>query len=873
MKSGEIYVFGEKFDSIDENVFSFIEKKIPELKHKIYHKNTSDIIDILEQAGKVFSDEKSTYYKLALDDLRKNVKFSEPMIKATLSVVPHMLSKKSIEKRMNLEMIYPTAVESAVLRDGYNGVLKAYPVGVVFHVGAGNVFIGILDSLLCGIITKNVNIVKVSSKGSNFMNLFAQLLCEIDRKRIISDNFAILKWKGGDSTIEDRIVSFSDLIFVWGGYDVAEYYKKNTPFYVNVEIFGPKTSFAVVSEEYLMAEGYKNVSKKIVKDCAMWDQGACSNMHDLYVVCSMKNRDRIIKNLMREIENSFVEFEQMLPCGKIDEDEMVEIIKARELAKVDKAYSKAEVLLKNNKFTVIYEKDPSYRISPLNRTLYLKAVCSTDEIKNYIKPYRHYLQTVGLGLTSAEKYNFINSFYDSGITRFCDIGKMTEGEDGSPHDGRFVLSRLVRWVGVETSHSADSRVVEFVNYAKENIDFYKKFYGKINVKNIDDFRKLPFLTKDHLIKNSPPRVLSMLDKSSDKGIYFASGGSTGHPKYVFYSQDEYENVCKMLAEAYKEAGIEKGDVIANLFVGGNLWSSFLSVEKAISHIDAVSVPIGSSLSVDNVVRYLSEFNVNVIVGLPSFLIKLAGYVKENKIKLKINKILYGGEYITDEMIDFFKEVFGGKCIVKSAGYATADAGVIGFQCRYLDKGAHHLFYENQYLEIINPSTLKPVKTSEIGEVVVTCLLKKKMPLIRYRVGDLARWLDFKCKCGSNAAVFEIVGRCDDRIHVGGAHLFVWDVQKAISSVKGLSFNFQIIIDKKGVRDFIEIVVESPLYKKAKELSEQLLVRIIENCQDLAESIKMGWIEPPSIRIVPPDTIKRIERTGKIKKVVDKRINI
>lgn len=867
-----LYVFSKEFDEIDERLFKYLEKSIDGLKRKIYQRKVSDIIEVLDKVGRVFQDEESSYYKEALRDLEENIKFSPQMIKETLQLVPQILSKKSLERRLALELVDPYALDKVVERDNYDGYLKAYPKGVVFHVGAGNVFIGVLDSLVCGIITKNINIVKVSSKGSDFMRIFARAVRDVDKKGIISDTFAILKWKGGERAIEERIIKLADLIMVWGGYDVSDYYKKNTPFYIDVEIFGPKTSFGILFEDYIESVGYKEIARRIVKDVAMWDQGACSNMHDLYIVCSKREEKAIVKRLIAELGKAFDEFEKNFPQGRIDPDEMVEILKTRELACVDASFSLAELKAKKN-YTIIYEKDPSYKLSPLNRTLYIKTVRSLTEILKNIKPYKHYLQTIGIGGSISQKKEVAKEFFSSGGIRFTDIGKMTEGVDGSPHDGRFVLSRLVRWVGIEGKGFVAEKLVELVRFAKENSSFYRGFYKGIEVRRLDDIKKLPFLTKDHLFRHTPPKDLSFFtDKKLSSGIFFASGGSTGRPKYVFYHQDEYDEVVKMLAYAYEAGGLKEGDVVANLFVGGNLWSSALSVEKAIAYTRAISLPIGSSLPIENIVAYLKEFNANVIIGLPSFLIRLAEYVKEKRIKLNIDKIFYGGEYVSREMIDFWRDVFGSNVKVKSGGYASADAGVIGFQCEYLDGGLHHLFDKSQYLEIVHPETLKAVPPGEIGEIVLTPLNKRVMPLIRYRIGDLGRWILERCRCGREEPVFEILGRCDERIHAGGAHIFVWDIQKAIASVKELSPNFQVIVDKKGAKDVIEIVIESAKYKDADRFIPRLRESLLANSQDLAESVKLGWIDLPTIRIVPPQTIERINRTGKIKRVVDRRID-
>ncbi|MEA3307713.1 MAG: hypothetical protein U9Q34_08015, partial [Elusimicrobiota bacterium] len=243
--------------------------------------------------------------------------------------------------------------------------------------------------------------------------------------------------------------------------------------------------------------------------------------------------------------------------------------------------------------------------------------------------------------------------------------------------------------------------------------------------------------------------------------------------------------------------------------------------------------------------------------------------------LSIKKIFYGGEYVGDEMIKFFQKIFPG-VEVKSAGFATADAGVVGFQCKECSKGVHHIFNNSQYMEFVDPETLMPVKHGDIGELVITSLTKRHMPIIRFRLGDLGRWILKPCKCGRYEHLFEVLGRSDDRIHVGGAHLFVSDVQNAVGKVKELSFNFQILIDKKGHRDILTIAVEVKNEKDLKyaaKISKKLLQEVYKNCEDLKESIKMKWLDAPKIELLGPNFIERVLRTGKIKRVIDKRIKI
>ncbi|HOW89589.1 MAG TPA: acyl-CoA reductase, partial [Elusimicrobiales bacterium] len=531
-------------------------------------------------------------------------------------------------------------------------------------------------------------------------------------------------------------------------------------------------------------------------------------------------------------------------------------------------------------WTVIWEKDPVYRVSPLNRVLYVKCAASLDEVKRNVAPFRTFLQTVGVAGNIVERKKVLEALCDSGVARVTRLGKMLEGANGSPHDGIFPMMSLVNWIGIEGRPGPLDRLIEMVGHARARSPFYRRHLSGVGrVSSLEDFHRVPFLQKEHVLENTPPDSTDLLTSKAQRGIYFASGGSTGQPKYVFYDQHEYEHTCRAVASALEAGGLGADDVIANLFVAGNLWSSWLSVEKAIANTKAISVPVGSGLPMENIVNYLRDFKVTALIGLPSFIAKLAEHVGPGRGRrgLRVGKIFYGGEYVGEEMARYFRRVFPGAA-VRSAGYATADAGVVGFQCEKCSMGVHHLFSSSQYIEFVDPETRKPVQRGSVGELVVTCLNKRMMPIIRYRVGDLGRWVDGRCGCGRKEPLFEILGRCDDRIHVGGAHLFVNDIQDAIGRVPGLSFNFQIVIGRKGHKDALKIRVEagprSPLPAAVRSRLGGLLMAEIGNCcSDLMESVRMGWLDAPDIEVLGPGAIERVARTGKIRKVLDHRIRL
>ena len=836
------------------------------------------IAETLSKAGDLFA-KGGKYRKAALTLLKGQIPFSEPVIDKSLDIIPEILEKHTLIKRMNMELFIPYALEAPVERRGYEGLVRALPKGVVLHVGAGNVFLGILDSLAIGFLTKNVNIVKLSSSGSNFINLFMDALKEVDEKGVLSKCAAIVSWKGGSQGLEEAALKNVNAVFVWGGYDAVQSYRRIAPIDVRVEGFGPKTSVGVVFESCIEYEGMDNVARRAAVDASLWDQAACSSLHTLYLIAPKKKHKALASDFLKFAAKHFAELARELPQGKLSPDEEVEITRARELARVDMALGDAACVSSAPKsdWTIIYEKDPVYRVSPLNRVLYVKTVGSIEEVRDLLLPMRGYIQTVGVG-GSIERKKVLETLAPAGIARVVKLGRMLEEANGSPHDGIFPMMSLVNWVPIEEKPSQLDRLSELVDHARTRSPFYARhFKGVPRIVSFDDFAKVPFLEKHHVLENTPPDSADLLTSKVQRGIFFASGGSTGQPKYVFYDQHEYDHTCRMLAFSLEAAGLGERDIIANLFVAGNLWSSWLSVEKAIAYTKAISVPVGSNLPLENIVGYLEDFQVTAVIGLPSFLVKLAEFVKANKGKYRIavKKIYYGGEYVGTEMVKFFQDVFPG-VDVRSAGYATADAGVLGFQCPACVKGQHHLFAFSQFIEFVDQDTLAPVKKGEIGELVVTGLSKKHMPIIRYRVGDLGRWIMKPCACGRKEPMFEILGRCDDRIHVGGAHLFVNDIQNALGKVPDLSFNFQVLIDKKGHRDVMKLRVEvkdPDALARSGELADLLWREIEKHCEDLHESVRMKWLDKPVIDVLKPNAIERIQRTGKIRKVVDKRVKV
>nr|MBA2403962.1 hypothetical protein [Bdellovibrionales bacterium] len=446
-----------------------------------------------------------------------------------------------------------------------------------------------------------------------------------------------------------------------------------------------------------------------------------------------------------------------------------------------------------------------------------------EDLFKHLEPFAYYLQSCSYLLTENEKTSYLNHLSLTGIKRFAPLGTITWGMEGAPHDGRFVLRELVSFIGDET---------RIQNYGEKHT--YMQTAAKL---------------KQHFENSQHPR-----------GYIFSSGGTTGEPKYVHYSYEEFDRMTDMLAYNFRAQGIKAGSTVANLFVAGNLWSSFLAVEKALEKIGAIQLPIGGLCPSENITTYLMKFKPDAIMGIPSLLVMNAEQALGLGHDLKIPKVFYAGEAMSETRRDFLKntwktEYFG------SAGYASVDAGVIGYQCVNCLAGEHHLFADVVDMNIVE------------GEALVSSYSRHTLPIKNYATGDRVEWVEGDCGCGRKDKKFKLLGRIDNTIQIWSCRLLLADIEKSIKNLDSSIMSLQLILtegqQEKSVMEILELNYE---VKAGSELNSKLLIEeIYSNSRDLKDTISLdAFSQRIKISAKLPNEIKRNARTGKISVILDRR---
>lgn len=196
-------------------------------------------------------------------------------------------------------------------------------------------------------------------------------------------------------------------------------------------------------------------------------------------------------------------------------------------------------------------------------------------------------------------------------------------------------------------------------------------------------------------------------------------------------------------------------------------------------------------------RRMQDYGFNVIVSDPFWLAGLTEIAREHGHTGGLKLMIGGGEGVTRENRARLEEFWRAPLCMTYA--STESATALGFECRY--QTGYHVNNCDFYLEIDDPDE------DGYGELVFTTLSRKVMPLIRYRTGDVARWLTGPCACGFPFRRLQLRGRIDEQVSCAWGNLHPEFFEKLMGSVGGLSDEWQVAVTENGGQQAIQFRME------------------------------------------------------------------
>ena len=397
-------------------------------------------------------------------------------------------------------------------------------------------------------------------------------------------------------------------------------------------------------------------------------------------------------------------------------------------------------------------------------------------------------------------------------------------------------------------------------------EFYRQKLDEAGVKPQDiqtlpDLRRLPFVDAYDLREQYPFPLLSV--PVDDLVRIHASSGTTGKRKVMCYTQKDLTDYRHMFARVFEMAGLTPADRVQNPN-GYGLWTAGSGFQAGIEEFGALCIPTGPG-NLDLQLELLVDFKVTVYCSTASASLLLGEKVSEAGIRdqLSLRKLIMGSEFHGAAMDARIAELLGLDAaeIYDIPGMTEMYGPGTGLDCHF-HTGIHY-WADYFILEILDPRTLEPVPEGEAGEMVVTTLRKEGSPLLRYRTHDLCRLIPGRCPCGSVLPRHDkILGRTDDMIIFKATNIYPGQIVAVLNKYPHVSSEYNIILERTGGKDFMEIRVErSPESDPARDA---------EVAAQIVKRTKAEVMVTPTVTIVDYASLPRSER--KSKRVYDNRVD-
>jgi phenylacetate-CoA ligase len=409
-------------------------------------------------------------------------------------------------------------------------------------------------------------------------------------------------------------------------------------------------------------------------------------------------------------------------------------------------------------------------------------------------------------------------------------------------DTALLLARmkLNQWKSQDELESIqEKRLRTLISYASEHVPYYKRSLKGASVKCLEDLPKLPLIKKQDLSKQNDYFISNRYRKESLHKVM--TSGSTGMSLAIYHDTSESHYGPAFELHPLTEAGIGPLDLQAQI-----------TYQKGRRHLlQRLGIFRRNYLSIQDDefknLFALKRMKPNALLCYPSYLVLLARANLESGIDFKVEKVFSSAEILSKQATKLISSSFS--CSVCEM-YGSTETSGIAWQC---EKGSMHLNSDSIIAEIVDDEG-NQVRRGDYGNIVITPLWRRSMPLIRYCLGD---WVAFgpKCSCGRGLHTLKpIEGRNDDFIVLPSGKLLSARSINIMDDMPCVS-NYQIIQEKEGLFVFRFVPADKQLPDSSKK---EIIRRIKSGCHGEEVRIEFEMV----------DKIER-GRTGKIRTIISK----
>jgi phenylacetate-CoA ligase len=300
-----------------------------------------------------------------------------------------------------------------------------------------------------------------------------------------------------------------------------------------------------------------------------------------------------------------------------------------------------------------------------------------------------------------------------------------------------------------------------------------------------------FFLTPQILKTRPEALLT-----GPAELAIESSGTSGHVTRVYLNRRELEYNARQGGLMLGLYGLGRGDrLLSTLGLDWGLGS--LLAERLVRYTPMFSMVVGR---VDPAEAYprLAEYRFNVIASDPFWLARLTEIARERGRPGPMKLLIGGGEGITPRTRAEL-ETFWGALVCMT--YASTEAAtILGFECTH--RAGYHVNEFDFCVEIVDADS------DGYGEIVLTTVSRRVMPLIRYRTGDVARWVPEPCACGLPfRRLSRLRGRLDEQVSCAWGNLHPDFFEPLLAGVPGLASDWQVAVYERDLATVVQIRLE------------------------------------------------------------------
>ena len=347
-----------------------------------------------------------------------------------------------------------------------------------------------------------------------------------------------------------------------------------------------------------------------------------------------------------------------------------------------------------------------------------------------------------------------------------------------------------------------------IEYCRKNSPFYRERLQGLSPARFtrETIAELPFTTKNDLSAQNeaffaaPPK--QMVD------IVFSSG-TTGYPVKIGYTEKDLQRLAENESRSLAACGLSAEDTVLLTCTMDRCFIAGLAYFFGVRALGAAAVRNGLG-SLESHAEILRRTGATAIIGVPTFLRKLAGFLIGKGIDpkdLPVTRLICIGEPLRDAQMNPLKVATDLESLWGAKVYSTyASSETITTFCECSAQCGGHLLADLAIVEIVNEQGYC-LPAGEIGEVVVTPLQIEGTPLIRFRTGDLSFLIEEPCTCGcTTPRLGPILGRKQQMMKIRGTTLYPQAVFNALDEIAGISEYYIEVEQQDELSDTLRIVL-------------------------------------------------------------------